>query len=140
MSYVHNTVRNFACEICGKAFKTLKVCFGVVDIFIPFLFFKNFICSQDLKIHSTLHTGEKPNICPECGKAFRVRANYFKHRKIHQRATAEQQHQQQQQDQDEAEPESLQSEEQMTTADISAPQNGLLHGFHVIIDIILTLY
>jgi len=78
MSYVHNTVRNFACEVCGKAFKTLK----------------------DLKIHSTLHTGEKPNICGECGKAFRVRANYFKHRKIHQRASAEQQQQQQQQQQD----------------------------------------
>lgn len=24
MSYVHNTVRNFACEVCSKAFKTLK--------------------------------------------------------------------------------------------------------------------
>jgi len=108
MSYVHNTVRNFACEICGKAFKTLK----------------------DLKIHSTLHTGEKPNICPECGKAFRVRANYFKHRKIHQRATVEQQHQQLQQDQNEGEPE-MQSEEQMNTVVMSAPQNGLLDGFHV---------
>ncbi|KAK4037765.1 zinc finger protein 2 isoform X2 [Daphnia magna] len=78
MSYVHNTVRNFACEICGKAFKTLK----------------------DLKIHSTLHTGEKNHVCPTCGKAFRVRANYYKHRKIHERTSIEQ-HQQEAQDQSE---------------------------------------
>ena len=40
-----------------------------------------------VQVHATLHTGEKPNVCPICGKAFRVRANYFKHRKIHMRAS-----------------------------------------------------
>lgn len=30
-------------------------------------------------------------MCPTCGKAFRVRANYYKHRKIHERTSAEQQ-------------------------------------------------
>lgn len=108
MSYVHNTVRNFACEICAKAFKTLK----------------------DLKIHSTLHTGEKPNVCPVCGKAFRVRANYFKHRKIHQRSAAEQQS-----NQDEAQQSAMQSlvndEIPTVTVTLPAPQNGLLGAFSV---------
>lgn len=29
-------------------------------------------------------------MCPTCGKAFRVRANYYKHRKIHERTSVEQ--------------------------------------------------
>ncbi len=49
------------------------------------------------QIHSTLHTGEKNHMCPTCGKAFRVRANYYKHRKIHERTSIEQ-HQQEQQE------------------------------------------
>ena len=40
-------------------------------------------------------------MCPTCGKAFRVRANYYKHRKIHERSSAEQQQQDQQQNQNE---------------------------------------
>ena len=55
-----------------------------------------------------------------------MRANYFKHRKIHQRANAEQQQQQ-----EETESGSLQSEEQLATVVMSGPQNGLLDGFHV---------
>lgn len=36
-------------------------------------------------------------MCPTCGKAFRVRANYYKHRKIHERTSAEQQQHEQDQ-------------------------------------------
>lgn len=46
-------------------------------------------------------------MCPTCGKAFRVRANYYKHRKIHERTSAEQQ--QHEQDQ----PNQLTSNEQL---------------------------
>ena len=42
MSYVHNTVRNFACEICGKAFKTLKVLFYSTEH--PLKYLSIFVC------------------------------------------------------------------------------------------------
>jgi hypothetical protein len=36
----------------------------------------------------TLHSGEKPHECPECGKLIRMRSNFYKHLKVHQRQKA----------------------------------------------------
>ena len=82
-------------------------------------------------------------MCPTCGKAFRVRANYYKHRKIHERSSAEQQQQDQQQNQNE-QIQGQHDEGQQTLAhaadgihtvgdDISnvTPQTGLLENFTV---------
>lgn len=44
---VHENVRNFACQYCERKFTTKEVC----------------------RYHEMTHTGEKPEECPECGKA-----------------------------------------------------------------------
>ena len=76
-------------------------------------------------------------MCPTCGKAFRVRANYYKHRKIHERSSAEQQQQDQQQNQNEQiqgqHDEGQQTGIHAVGDDISnvTPQTGLLENFTV---------
>jgi uncharacterized Zn-finger protein len=46
---------------------------------------KTFATSGNLRIHSRIHTGEKPFLCPfnECGKAFVDSGSLTKHRRVH---------------------------------------------------------
>ena len=78
-------------------------------------------------------------MCPTCGKAFRVRANYYKHRKIHERTSIEQ-HQQDSQENGEVEDqkEAQQADSQPASNEIAnvtvtlpTPSTGLLETFNV---------
>ena len=76
-------------------------------------------------------------MCPTCGKAFRVRANYYKHRKIHERSAADQtqqiDHQQEliQPARNQTENEAVMSVDSTNSALTVPQQSGLLENFTV---------
>ncbi|NXW52884.1 ZN267 protein, partial [Nyctiprogne leucopyga] len=43
----------------------------------------SFICSSELVYHQSIHTGEKPYKCSECGKSFRLSRYLVQHQRIH---------------------------------------------------------
>ncbi|XP_062533593.1 zinc finger protein OZF-like isoform X4 [Armigeres subalbatus] len=59
---VHEKVRNYSCEECGK-------CFGN---------------SRNLKEHRFLHTNSKPYVCDVCGSAFNQKASLHMHKRTHE--------------------------------------------------------
>ncbi|KAH8379595.1 hypothetical protein KR009_005914, partial [Drosophila setifemur] len=61
---VHEKVRNFACQYCGKTFGKSHAC----------------------KIHEMTHTGEKRCECKVCGKKFLYTESLTKHLKIHEKS------------------------------------------------------
>ena len=81
-------------------------------------------------------------MCPTCGKAFRVRANYYKHRKIHERTSAEQQ--QDQQNHNEGQHDEAQQTGIHTVSDdivnVPSQQTGLLENFTVCIHAFLLVF
>ena len=65
MESVHEKLRPFPCDVCGKMFPTAQV----------------------YKIHNRTHTGERPYSCSECGKLFKSQGEMSKHKKMHQDVT-----------------------------------------------------
>ncbi|KAH8318557.1 hypothetical protein KR067_011088, partial [Drosophila pandora] len=61
---VHEKVRNFACQYCGKTFGKSHAC----------------------KIHEMTHTGEKRCECKVCGKKFLYTESLTKHLKTHEKS------------------------------------------------------
>ncbi|KAH8302706.1 hypothetical protein KR044_009784, partial [Drosophila immigrans] len=61
---VHEKVRNYACQYCGKTFGKSHAC----------------------KIHEMTHTGEKRCECKVCGKQFLYTESLTKHLKIHEKS------------------------------------------------------
>ncbi|XP_030384979.1 zinc finger protein 2 homolog [Scaptodrosophila lebanonensis] len=61
---VHEKVRNYACQYCGKTFGKSHAC----------------------KIHEMTHTGEKRCECKVCGKKFLYTESLTKHLKIHEKS------------------------------------------------------
>lgn len=61
---VHEKIRNYACQYCGKTFGKSHAC----------------------KIHEMTHTGEKRCECKVCGKKFLYTESLTKHLKIHEKS------------------------------------------------------
>lgn len=61
---VHEKIRNYACQYCGKTFGKSHAC----------------------KIHEMTHTGEKRCECKVCGKQFLYTESLTKHLKIHEKS------------------------------------------------------
>lgn len=81
---IHTGEKPFMCEV-GFQINCLEVLFFKIIEKINIFFFqvcgKGFLTRVDLRIHSTMHTGEKSFVCEMCGKAFARRDALRCHRR-----------------------------------------------------------
>ena len=89
---VHEGLKNFQCEHCGKAFggpSALKVHVDAVHVGKKVSCDrcdKLFTQAKSLKIHKiTVHDGIRKYVCSQCGKAFTQSGDLKRHKSTHTR-------------------------------------------------------
>ena len=84
-----NVTGSFSCHVCGKLFKRRRKLIQHAYIhtkekhFITCTYCDKQILKSALKIHTQIHTGEKPHTCPECDQTFSTLQNFESHSYIH---------------------------------------------------------